>query len=207
MKNWDPLSIFKYLTGSPTMHLVMLMNYYFTAPLMAEDTTALDFEAKSNLINRMWYSHMYSALAFFVLESGFLELFIEPSIIIPSLSLFIQIICYQGIVFEELNFFIYRQLSYMNTDGEKGLFADFERWDILIMLDIVLFLSNILMLFIFCIGTTYTGNIDIRQEDIHECCGKDFMEGNVDTKKFTIQVNSLAIGNAVYLYLIYIDVF
>ena len=207
MKNWDPLSIFKYLTGSPTMHLVMLMNYYLTEPLKAEDTIASNFEPKSDLINRMWYSHMYSALAFFVLESGFLELFIEPSIIIPSLSLFIQIICYQGIVFEELNFFIYRQLSYMNTDGEKGLFADFERWDILIMLDVVLFLSNILMIFIFCIGTTFTGNIDIRQEDINECCGKDFMEGNVDTKKFTIQVNSLAIGNAVYLYLIYIDVF
>jgi hypothetical protein len=46
MKNWDPLSIFKYLTGSPTMHLVMLMNYYFTEPLKAEDTTALNFEAK-----------------------------------------------------------------------------------------------------------------------------------------------------------------
>ena len=203
MKNWDPLSIFKYLTGSPTMHLVMLMNYHFTAPLTAEDTTALDFEAKSNLINRMWCSHMYSALAFFVLESGFLELFIEPSIIIPSLSLFIQIICYQGIVFEELNFFFYRELPFMNTDGEKGLFADFERWDILIMLDIVLFLSNILMIFIYCIGRTFTGEIDVRSQGM----GKDFMEDNVDTKKFTIQVNSLAIGNALYLYLIYIDVF
>jgi hypothetical protein len=102
----------------------------------------------------MWYAHMYSAIAFFVLESGFMELFTTPSIIIPSLSLFIQIICYQGIVFEELNFFFYRELPYMKTDGEKGLFEDFERWDILIMLDIVLFLSNLLMIFIFCIGRT-----------------------------------------------------
>ena len=64
----------------------------------------------------MWYAHMYSAIAFFVLESGFLELFTTPSIIIPSLSLFIQIICYQGIVFEELNFFFYRELPYMKTN-------------------------------------------------------------------------------------------
>ena len=27
MKKWDPLSIFKYLTGSPTMHLVILFRY------------------------------------------------------------------------------------------------------------------------------------------------------------------------------------
>jgi hypothetical protein len=46
MKNWDPLSIFKYLTGSPTMHLVMLINYTYTEPLKEEDTNPLNFEAK-----------------------------------------------------------------------------------------------------------------------------------------------------------------
>jgi len=196
------------------MHLVMLMNYYYTEPLKAEDTTAFNFEAKQDLINRMWFAHKYAALAFFVLESGFLELFTKPSIIIPSLSLFIQIICYQGIVFEELNFFFYRELPYMKTDGEQELFGDFERWDILIMLDIVLFLSNLLMIFIFCIGSVFPGDF-IRgekisfekEEDEKPNLGKDFMEGGIEIKKFILQMNSLAIGNAVYLYLIYIDAF
>ena len=91
MKNWDPLSIFKYLTGSPTMHLVMLMNYYFTDPLKPEDTVPEIFEAKQDLIGRMWQAHYYAALSYFVLESGTLEVCtgMKPSIIIPSLSLFI----------------------------------------------------------------------------------------------------------------------
>ena len=54
MKNWDPLSIFKYLTGSPTMHVVMLINYYYTEPLVKNDSNAYNFEAKSDLIDRMW---------------------------------------------------------------------------------------------------------------------------------------------------------
>lgn len=154
----------------------------------------------------MWYAHKYAAIAFFVLESGFLELFTQPSIIVPSLSLFIQIICYQGIVFEELNFFFYRELPYMNTGGEKGLFRDFERWDILIMLDIVLFLSNLLMIFIFCIGSVFPGDY-LREETRDENTGKDYMEEGIEIKKLILQVNSLAVGNAVYLYLIYIDEF
>ena len=30
MKTWDPLSIFKYLTGSPTIHLTMFLILLFT---------------------------------------------------------------------------------------------------------------------------------------------------------------------------------
>lgn len=54
MRNWDPLSIFKYLTGSPTMHLVMLINYAYTDPLEETDENAFNFEAKSDLIERMY---------------------------------------------------------------------------------------------------------------------------------------------------------
>ena len=36
---------------------------------------------------------------------------------------------------------------------------------------------------------------------------KDFMEGNIESKKFLVQVNSLAIANSVYLYLIFVDDF
>ena len=153
----------------------------------------------------MWYAHKYAALAFFVLESGFLEMFTSTSIIIPSLSLFIQIICYQGIIFEELNFFFYKQLPFMNLKNDAlGIFEDFERWDILIMLDIVLFLSNLLMIFVFCIGMVFK---DTFFQEPQEHLEKDFMEGRVEIKKLVLQVNSLAIGNAVYLYLIHMDNF
>jgi hypothetical protein len=130
----------------------------------------------------MWFAHKYAALAFFVLESGFLEVFTVPSIVVPSLSLFIQIICYQGIVFEELNFFTYSELPNMKTDGEKGLFGDFERWDILIMLDIVLFLSNLLMIFIFCIGSVYPGEY-LKGKGGNK---KDYMEGDIEIKKLIL---------------------
>ena len=30
MRTWDPLSIFKYLTGAPSMHVVMLLNFFLT---------------------------------------------------------------------------------------------------------------------------------------------------------------------------------
>lgn len=71
------------------------------------------------------------------------------------------------------------------------------------MLDIVLFLSNLLMIFIFCIGSVYPGDFLRGARDKK----KDYMEGGIEMKKLILQVNSLAIGNAVYLYLIYIDPF
>ena len=129
----------------------------------------------------------------------------KPSIIIPSLSLFIQIICYQGIVFEQINFLFYQEFPRMNFTGEKGLFGDFERWDILIMLDVVLFLSNLLIIFIFVIGSVFPGQF--LMEKHLKGMNKDFMEGNIESKKFLIQVNSLAIANSLYLYLIFVDDF
>jgi hypothetical protein len=159
MKNWDPLSIFKYLTGAPTMHLVMLINYWYTDSLQKTDANAAHFDDKSALIDRMWMAHKYAALAFCLFETGLIELVfqIPPSIVVPSVSLFIQILCYQGLVFEQLNFFMYKQLPFMQTVGEKGFFADFDRWDILIMLDIILFLSNLIAVVIFCMGSVYPG--------------------------------------------------
>lgn len=91
----------------------------------------------------------------------------------------------------------------MNFAGEKGLFGDFERWDILIMLDVVLFLSNLLVIFIFNIGSVFPGEFLSGAGNKK----KDYMEGYVDEKKLMLQVNSLAIANSVYLYLIYIDEF
>lgn len=212
MRNWDPLTIFKYLTGSPTMHLVMLINYAYTAPLTQGDLDDITFEAKSDLIVRMYKTHFFAALAFFILETGFLEFCCmkNPSIMIPSFSLFIQIVCYQGIVFEELNFLMYREFPFMTLTGPKGFFGDFERWDILIMLDIILFLSNLLTVIIFCVGSVYPGEFimkELHASDIQNIRSKDYMECAIDWKKLVIQVNSLAIANSVYLYLIYIDEF
>jgi hypothetical protein len=59
------------------------------------------------------------------------------------------------------------------------------------------------MIFIFCIGSVYPGEYLKIAGDKK----KDYMEGDIEMKKLILQVNSLAIGNAVYLYLIYIDPF
>ena len=32
MKTWDPLSVFKYVTGSPTIHLTIFMILAYTEP-------------------------------------------------------------------------------------------------------------------------------------------------------------------------------
>jgi hypothetical protein len=143
---------------------------------------------------------------------GLLEMVFKmaPSIIIPSVSLFIQIVCYQGLVFQELNFFFYKQLPYMKIDGTKGFFEEFDRWDVLIMLDIILFLSNLVTIVVLLIGSVYPGEFIRNHFDFNEKdpkTTKDYMEEDMDVKKFILQVNSLAIANSVYLYLIYIDVF
>jgi len=39
MKTWDPLSIFKYLTGSPTIHLTMFILLLFTEHKFEEANT------------------------------------------------------------------------------------------------------------------------------------------------------------------------
>ena len=210
MKNWDPLSVFKYLTGAPSMHVVMLINYYLTEPLVLSDSNSYNFEAKADLITRMRHAHQIAALSFFILESGLLGCCLDMghSIIVPSVSLFIQIVCYQGLVFEELNFFFYKELPFMTFTEGKGLFGEFERWDVLIMLDIILFLSNLVSIVIFCVGSVYEGqylkSIFEKKENQEE---KDYLEDGMDVKKVILQINSLAIANSVYLYLIYIDDF
>ena len=105
---------------------------------------------------------------------------------------------------------MYREFPYMSFDGPKGLFAQFERWDILIMLDIVLFLSNLLTIIIFCIGSVYPGEfimMDLHESDLQYIKRKDYMECAIDWKKLVLQINSLAIANSIYLFMIYSDSF
>jgi hypothetical protein len=213
MRNWDPLSIFKYLTGAPTMHLVMIINFMFTTPLVKDDSNAFNFDKKHKLIRNMWIAHSCSAFACFSLEMGIIErcLKIPQSIILPSVSLFIQIVCYQGLIFQELNFFFYEHLPYIKIDGEKGFFEDFSRWDVLIMLDIILFLSNLVVITCFLIGSVFPGEfiswgLTAKKPDRMEKT-KDFMEDRLTVKKLLMQINTLTVANSVYLYLLYIDAY
>ena len=49
MRNWDPMAVMKYLTGSPALHVVMLLNYYMTPDYEYESTEHLEnaFSIKS----------------------------------------------------------------------------------------------------------------------------------------------------------------
>ena len=104
MRNWDPLSLFKYLTGHPTMHIVMLISYHQTPKYTGSDSVGVTDEQerlKSSLIPTMEFSHFACAFLHLVFEMGLLEAFcgMAPSIVIPSVSLFMQILFYQGLIF------------------------------------------------------------------------------------------------------------
>ena len=84
MKNWDPLSLFKYLTGSPNIHIafVILLSLHASSmdelpdrirPLCIGEPGKSEkiFESKIRLVRLMIWSH---AICFFMqifVESGF----------------------------------------------------------------------------------------------------------------------------------------
>ena len=209
MRNWDPLSIFKYLTGSPTLHAVMLIQYRLTEKFEPQEGVLRD-ELKVDLIDKMFYAHLFVILSFFIFEIGLFEMIMgRTNIVIPAASLFIQILCYQGLVFEQMNFFMYVKFPNTKFDGEFGVFHEFDRWDILILFDIVFFLANLLTIMIFTLGSVYPGEL-IREKipsNDPEGKEKDYFEEAIDHKKFIVQINSLAIVNVIIFVLIFTDVY
>lgn len=127
MRTWDPLSIFKYLTGSPAMHIVMLINYTLTSrydlddiKLISDEEEKLEyFEQKTKLISMMYLAHGIAAASHLIFETGVAELLIckRPSMVVPVYSLFLQIICYQGLIIFEADYFYYSLIATINTPG------------------------------------------------------------------------------------------
>jgi len=80
MKNWDPLSIFKYLTGGPTIHLSMFVLLYRchhtfdelgpNRPLYKDDKPDSLYNIKRNLIHNMIDVHMACFIVHMLFEGG-----------------------------------------------------------------------------------------------------------------------------------------
>ena len=163
----------------------------------------------------MYLSHAIAAASHLIFETGVAELLIckRQSMVVPVYSLFLQIICYQGLIMFEAEYFYYSLIKVINEPGngyneqEKGIFAAFDRWDLLIMIDIVIFLSTILTLLLFILGMVNPGNyfIEMFKEDDDEFEEKDFMEANLLAKKMLISINSMTITAIIYLVLLNID--
>lgn len=88
-----------------------------------------------------------------------------------------------------------------------GIFAAFDRWDLLIMIDIVIFLSTILTLLLFILGMVNPGKYFLKmfKEDDEDFMEKDFMEANQMAKKLLVSINSMTITTIIYLVLLNID--
>ena len=106
MKNWDPLSIFKYLCGGPTIHLSMFLLLTYSealfenekdqAPYLEEKGQKL-FANKKVLIRNMLIVHMACFISHMLFEGGIWQFFCcirGKSVILPTLSMFIQIVTY-----------------------------------------------------------------------------------------------------------------
>lgn len=76
------------------------------------------------------------------------------------------------------------------------------------MIDIVIFLSTILTLLFFIFGMVNPGKYFLKlfKKDDPEFMEKDFMEANVQAKKFIISINSMTITAIIYLCLLQYDV-
>ena len=101
MKTWDPLSIFKYLTGSPTIHLTMFILLLFTHKEFEENGKnrslyeynegPLLFREKVSVIYTQMYVHLACFLIHMLFDAGILNLVLcmkKSMFITPGLSLF-----------------------------------------------------------------------------------------------------------------------
>jgi len=101
MKNWDPLSIFKYLTGAPNNHLTLAILVMCTASSLREsagrplyhdheDGLAI-YQDKVRLVTFMGYAHLLCFLADFFLDTGLCAMCLRMrrSLMMSSLSLFL----------------------------------------------------------------------------------------------------------------------
>ncbi len=92
-------------------------------------------------------------------------------------------------MFDEANFIMYKVLPFYpyEVDLKTGFFSEFDRWNTLMFLDIILFISNLFAVAILCIGSVYPGEFIVK-----ELCGvdrkgkKDFMESEIEKKKLVL---------------------
>ena len=115
------------------MHIVMLINFFLTAPYenQCHDVEYLKWygddqeiceeyvQTKLQLILFMKFAHAIAAGSHLIFETGIAELLIckRQSMVVPVYSLFIQIICYQGLIIFEADYFYYSLIKVVNEPG------------------------------------------------------------------------------------------
>jgi len=107
MKTWDPLSVFKYLNGSPTIHFTMFLILACTAhkfeiesekrPLykynlaLAIETGKELREEKNKLIHLQLYVHLFCFLIHMIFDAGIVSVCCckgKELMLTPAVSLF-----------------------------------------------------------------------------------------------------------------------
>jgi len=129
---------------------------------------------------------------------------------VPSLSLFIQVLAYHGLVFNELTFFLFQVVpNECKFDEDYGYWSKLDRWDILIMIDCVIFISNIFSILTFLIGQTLIpkgwGFEEMYASRDQDAGNKDYLEAGIEGKRMTIQITNMALVCTVYLVAIKTD--
>lgn len=207
MKNWDPLSIFKYLTGGPTIHLAMFILLYRSHEnfdLHGSDRDIYKdkegkelFEYKKFLIHYMIVAHMACFIIHMLFEGGIYQFLCcgskNKSLILPSVSRFLQIVLYQGLVFVEQDFLQYKLIPKVFPNGknpkpEMGWFWQFDYFDMMIVMDFMSFVSVLVFVFIYLVSSLYpTSNIrTLMMLDTTETRSKDYLESQVYRRNLII---------------------
>jgi hypothetical protein len=98
MKNWNPFSVFKYLTGSLLIHLTFFSILCYQGEVKRGKIGDLPdfYDKKEFVILQMKYSHLI-CLIFQLFEIGVWDVITKskyPSVIYPSVSLLAQIVFY-----------------------------------------------------------------------------------------------------------------
>ena len=141
-----------------------------------------------------------------VFDAGILStLFFKGNelLISPALSLFSQIVLYQGLIFYEMEFLLYRLQPFLfpqglgglavNPNGKgKGIYERMDFFDIMLIIDFMSFLSVLFFVWIYLVAALYpTKNIKILfQLESQDTKTKDFLESEVFIRNTVIQICS-----------------
>lgn len=209
MRNWDPLSTFKYMCGAPTIHLSMFILLFTNAeefktekgrPLYLFDHGAELYEEKKQIINLMIWVHLACFVSHMSFECGMYNFFCcvrGRSVIMPAISRFMQVVMYQGLIFKEMEFLLYHLVPVLfphgiNPSPEMGIFHRFDYFDVMIVMDFMSFLSSLFFLFVYLLTALYpTPNVKfLLMLDSDETMTRDFLDSEHKKRYLNIQLFS-----------------
>lgn len=225
MKTWDPLSIFKYLTGSPTIHLTMfILTVTSHESFKEEESRSLYMYAKGpelydekyRLIHLMMYVHLACFVCHMFVDAGIMNAMfcLQGKMFIPqAMSLFVQILLYQGLIFIEMEFLMYRMIPILfpqgaNPSPQYGYFHRMDFFDLLVVMDFMSFMAVLFFIFIYLVSAMYpTSNIrTLLRLESKETKEKDFLESEVFLRNTVIQLFSYFVLSIMFVVVCEVDV-